>query len=118
MEAELEKQDSSLVLRLKGDVRLWGRSEMEKDLLERFRNELTDTTKCVILNLSRITYLDTMGIAAMVRLLIECSKRHIDLKVVMPTGVPGESLRRVRIFEPWPSFHDESAALRATQAQA
>lgn len=116
MESELEKQQDCVVLRLKGDVRLWGRPEVEKDLLEKFRGALDDSSKAVVLNLSRVNYLDTMGIAALVRVLIECSKRKLALKVVMPAGVPGESLRRVRIFEPWPAFHDEAAALRAGQA--
>lgn len=116
MEAEIEKHDGCLLLRLKGDVRLWGRSEAEKDLLERFRQALGEEAKYLVLNLSRINYLDTMGIAALVRILIECTKRKIELKVIMPGGVPGESLRRVRIFEPWPSYRDEASAVRATEA--
>lgn len=116
MEAEFEKHDGYLLLRVKGDVRLWGRSDIEKDMLERFHNAVAEDTKHLVLNLARISYLDTMGIAAMVRILIECSKRKIDLKLVMPGGVPGESLRRVRIFEPWPAYPDEAAAIRAVPA--
>jgi len=116
LEAEFEKHDGYLLARIKGDVRLWGRSDVEKDVLERFRNSVAEDTKHLVLNLSRISYLDTMGIAAMVRILIECSKRKLELKLVLPGGVPGESLRRVRIFEPWPSYHDEAAAVRALSA--
>ncbi len=104
------------VLRLKGDMRLWGRPELEEQLLKTFQSGMQDLVNQLVLNLAGITTLDTMGITALIRVLIECTKRRIGLRVVMPSGVAGESLRRVRVFEPWPSYKDEAAAVRAAGA--
>ena len=113
MESEVTLQPGYILIRIKGDMRLWGRPEMERTLLDKFRASFDDNVRSVILNLVGLTSLDTMGIAALVRVLIECTKRKVGLKIVMPAGVPGESLRRVRIFEAWPSFHDEQTAVAA-----
>lgn len=115
METEIEQHQGFLVLRLKGNMRLWGRHEMEEKLLEEFRAAVGDATSQVILSLKGLTSVDTLGIAALVRVLIECTKRKMDIKVVMPGGMPGEALRCVRIFEPWPGFNDDSAAIQAAK---
>lgn len=116
LQSEVEEGSGFLVVRLKGDMRLWGRPEVEQSLLDRFRSVVTDATHQVVLSLGGITSLDTMGIATLVRLLIQCTKRKIGLRVVMPSGVAGESLRRVRIFDAWPTYPDEPAAVRAASA--
>ncbi len=116
MEAELERHPGFLVLRVKGNMRLWGHPELEARLLQTFRAGLDDSPAQLVLNMGGLTNLDTLGIAALVRVLIECSKRKMDLKVVLPPGMAGEALRCVRVFEPWPSYQDEQAAIQAAAA--
>lgn len=113
MEAELERQPGVLVLRLKGDMRLWGRPELGENMLQQLRSALQESPAPLVLNMSGLAYVDTMGIASLVRILVECTKHKTGLKVIMPGGLAGEALRRVRVFEVWPSFPDEPSALRA-----
>lgn len=114
VEAELERHPGVLLLRLKGDMRLWGRSELGENMLQQLRSALEESPAQLVLNMSGLANLDTMGIASLVRILVECTKHKTDLKVIMPGGLAGEALRRVRVFEVWPSFPDEASALRAT----
>ena len=118
MKADVDCQPGFLVLRLKGNMRLWGRPELEESLMKDFRSGLGDNPGQLVLSLGGLTNLDTLGIAALVRVLIECTKRKIDLKVVMPPGTPGEALRCVRVFEPWPEFREEEEAVQAARAWA
>ena len=99
-------------------MRLWGNSEHEENLLKVFRSGMDQKPSQLVLSLSGLSNLDTLGIAALVRVLIECGKRKVELKVVMPPGAPGEALRCVRVFEPWPEFKEEKAAVEAAQSRA
>ena len=116
MQVEIQQLSQTTLLRLEGDMRLWGHPELEEKLLDAFRGGLNDEVREIVLNMRGLTSVDTMGIAALVRVLIELTKRNLTLKLILPPGTVGESLRRVRIFEPWPEYREESAALRASAA--
>ncbi len=116
VEAELERRGECLVFRVKGDIRLWSRPEQAESLLEKFRSGLGNLPAQLVLSLGGVTHVDTRGIMALASVLEECSKRKIELKIVMPSGVAAEPMRYVRIFAPWPSFPNETAALQAVGA--
>ena len=119
MEAELERRGECLVLRVRGDMRLWSRPEQAESLLEKFRSGLGNPPAQLVLSLGdveHVEHIDTRGIMALVPVLVECSRRKIELKMVMPSGVAAEPMRYVRIFAPWPSFPNETAALQAVGA--
>ena|SRR5437016_5761651 len=117
MEVQFEHPPDSLVMRVSGDLRLWGRPGEQDRPLSLLRAE-PPLPRQVILNMSKITRLDTSGIGGLVRILIECSKRGSELRVVLPGGIPGEALRRLRVFEACPHFESEAAALEpAGQAE-
>ncbi len=118
MEAQLEHHPGYMVLRVKGDLRLWGHPEQEEEVVKVFRTGLDDPPGHLVLNLAEISFLDTKGILALVPVLVECSRRRIELKVVMPTGPAGDALRYVRVLDQWPVFDDEQAAVQALSSQA
>ena len=93
-------------------MRLWGREDGAERLVNllRAREELPTQ---MILSLAEVERFDSLGIGALARALVECTKRQIDLKVVLPTGVPGTVLRLLHILDPWPAFPDETSAIRA-----
>lgn len=117
MEAQLDQHPGFSVLRVKGDLRLWGRAETEGKLRETIRAALDATLAQLVLNLDELTLIDTTGIASLVRLINECSRRNINLKVVLPSGMTGEAIRVVHIFDRCLQFHDEPAAIQAAEAQ-
>lgn len=106
-----------MVLRVGGDLRLWGKRDAEAQLLRLLRAE-EHLPGQLVLNMAEIHHLDTAGIGELVRVIVECAKREVDLKLVLPRGVPGEALRRLHIFDAWQEFHEESAAIQAATAAA
>lgn len=117
MQANLAREAGHAVLRVAGDLRLWGKDVEEGRLLRLLRAE-QHLPGQLVLNMAEIHHLDTAGICELVRVIVECSKRDVDLKLVLPRGVPGEALRRLHIFDAWQEFHEESAAVQAAAAAA
>jgi len=115
MEAELKQQPGIVILRLAGDLRLHGHSEPQYKLMRLRSAALEQQKGILILNLGAVTKLDSLGLAELSLFPIDCGKRHVDLKLVMPSGGLRETLKQLRIFEAWPIFEDETAALRSAE---
>lgn len=107
LEIQVERHPEFLLFRISGDLRLWNHSDREDKLVASFRSALEEPPTEVILSLLGVHHVDSRGIGALVRIPIECSKRRIALKVVLPAGVPGSALRRVKIFDFWPELPAE-----------
>ena len=112
MQTELERYPGALLLRLKGDMRLWGKPDLGENMIKTLRSALEDPPGRLVLSLTGVDHLDTLGISSLVNILLDCSKHQIELRLVMPAGAAGEALRQVRIFEPSPVFPDEQSALQ------
>ena len=112
MQTELERHPGTLLLRVKGDLRLWGKPDLGENMMKTFLSAVEDRPARFVLSLTGVHHLDTLGISSLVNLMLSCSKQQIELRLIMPAGIPGEALRRVRIFERWPEFPDEQAALQ------
>lgn len=110
MPVEIEQRPTHTLIRVAGDVRLWNHPEREKDIFEKVIAEIEhDRKRRLVLNLKGIRYVDTRGICVFVRILARCVREGIDLQVVMPTGLAGDALRRIRIFETCVELPDEPA---------
>lgn len=110
MKIHVERSQEAVILRVSGDLRLWGKQGEETRLLAVLRGEPLLPSH-VVLNLSGVTHIDSMGIGSLTRILIECAKRNSELRVVPPGGFPGQVLEHVRVFATWPQFQDEASAL-------
>jgi anti-anti-sigma factor len=113
MKIALDSVTGVLILRVSGDMRIWGHEEDQERMLKLLRAQETPP-KRVILSLSEVHHIDTAGVGALARVLIECSKCEIELKVVLPGGFPGQMLKRIHIFDAWLAFPDETAAIQAS----
>ena len=116
MEIEVHRVPHCVVLRVGSDMRIWGKPEQER-LLQTVRAE-GELPGHLVFNMSKVHHLDTAGIGQLVRVVIECTKRGIVLRMVMPSGIPGQALARLHIFDAWQTFPDEDAALQAVRAAA
>ena len=112
LQTELERHAGTFLLRLKGDMRLWGKPDRGGNSVKAFRSVLEDPPGRLVLSLTGVDHLDTLGISSLVKILIDCSKHEIELRLVMATGLAGEAVRRVHIFEPSLVFPDEQSALQ------
>jgi anti-anti-sigma factor len=108
-----DNSSGTFVLRVSGDMRLWSREEGSERLVDLLRARKS-LPKRMVLNLADVEHLDSLGVGALARVLVECGKQEIDMKVVLPTGFAGRVLTMVRIFEACAAFPDESAAVRAS----
>lgn len=111
MDIAFEDSSGTFVMRVSGDLRLWGHEDGQERLVTLVRAQ-ENPPKRMILNLTDVKQLDSLGVGALARVVVECGKREVDLKVVLPTGVAGKVLGMLHIFAGWPAFPDETAALR------
>jgi anti-anti-sigma factor len=112
MDISFDSSSGTFILRVSGDMRLWSREEGSDRLVEvlRARRQLP---KQLIFNLADVECIDSLGVGALVRVLVECTKQDIDLKIVMPRGPAIRVLELVHIFDGCATFADEAAAARA-----
>ena len=113
MDITIETSPSSILLRLSGDLRLWSHEDEEQHLVRAIRTIGQQFPEHLVLSLSSVERVDSLGIGSLVRVLLECARRNVELAVILPRGVAGEAIRRLRVFDGWPSFPDESAALKS-----
>jgi len=117
VEVQLERNQKYLLLRVSGDLRLAGQPQVQETLLMTFLSGLAGSVpQHLVLSLRGLTHLDSSGVRALVRVAAECSNRQIGVRVVLPPGAPGDVLRLTRVFERWPTFDEEAAALPAAEA--
>jgi anti-anti-sigma factor len=114
MNIVFDDSSGTFILRVSGDMRIWGRREAETLRLVNLVRAQEKLPRGVILNLAEIKQIDSLGVGALARLLVECAKQEIALNVVLPTGIPGKVLKLVHIFDAWPAFPDETAAVQAS----
>ena len=111
VEIEWEQLSKALVIRVLGDARCWGRDSEQARLLGILRY-IGPQQQVLLLNLSGLTHIDSLGIGSLARVLVECVKREIDLRIVPPAGAVGEALAVVKILDGQSRFPDEATAMR------
>jgi anti-anti-sigma factor len=113
MDVAFDNSSGTFILRVSGDMRLWSREEGNERLVDLLRAR-EYLPKRMILNLAQVEHIDSLGVGALSRVLVECGKQEIDLKVVMPAAMAGKVLKAVHIFDACTAFPDEAAAVRAS----
>jgi anti-anti-sigma factor len=114
MNIEFEASSDIFIIRVSGDMRIWGRRDAEQLRLVNLLRAQENLPKKMILNLGEVKQVDSLGVGALARVVVECGKQEINLSVVLPPGVPGKVLKMVHIFDAWPAFPDEAAAVQAS----
>ena len=115
MNIEFEVSSDTFILRVSGDMRIWGRRDAEQLRLVNLLRSHDNLPKRMILNLGEVKQIDSLGVGALARVVVECGKQEIRLNVILPPGIPGKVLKMVHIFDAWPSFPDEASAVQAPQ---
>jgi anti-anti-sigma factor len=117
MKIALDNVTGILILRVSGDMRIWGHEDAQERMLNLLRAQETPPNR-LILSLSHVHHIDTAGVGALARVLIECGKHETELKVVPPGGFPGQMLKRIHLFDAWSAFPDETTAIQASLGSA
>lgn len=69
--------------------------------------------KDIVLNLSDLQYLDSSGIGELARLYVTVVKQGGQMKVIGLSSKVGEILKITKLYQVFPEFPDEAAALRS-----
>jgi anti-sigma B factor antagonist len=77
---------------------------------ERIRNILLGTRRIVV-NLSRIEYIDSGGLGTLVGMLASTRNRHGEMKLVRPNQRVADLLRRTRLNTIFKSYETDDAVL-------
>ena len=116
MNITIETSPSMILLRLAEDLRLWGREQEEQNLAYAIRTVGQQFPEHLVLSLAAVEHVDSAGIGMLARVPLKCALHNVELLVVLPKGVAGEAIRRLRIFDSWPAFADEATALKSITA--
>ena len=93
---DLELQDSVLVARMTGEVDLSNARGMEDAIIVATPNHATT----VVVDLSRLDYLDSAGIQLLYRLREQLQTRGQDLRLVLPADSPAaEALKLAGVID-------------------
>ena len=82
---------------------------------ERVKNILLGTQQIVV-NLSRIEYIDSGGIGTLVGMLASTRNRHGEIKLVRPNQRVTDLLQRTRLTTVFKCYESDDEAVRAFQA--
>jgi anti-anti-sigma regulatory factor len=111
MQATLQSQKHCSVLRVSGDLRLWDHECDQRELLNLLPADMVFPGKRLVLGLADLTHIDSLGITALVKIVILCTKNHVGICTVLPGGTAGQAIRSTRIFAAWPEFESQDAAI-------
>ena len=108
----------SLKSRLVGNVAvvdLLGRFELfdGEILRDAVRNLMETGTRQFVLNLSELTYINSVGLTELVSAYIKARNRGGDVRLVQPTERVSELLRITKLDTVFQTFADESAAIQS-----
>ena len=98
------------VVRLTGDLRLWGKQGISDQIRDTIHSLMTSGKKQVILNLAEITRIDSRGIGCLARCHATAITQRADLRLVLAPGLVLETLTQLNFVRMCPFFPDEAAA--------
>ena len=111
MDATLQNLAGCSVLRVSGDMRVWKNEKDEQELFKLLPADMSFPGSRLILSLSGLTNIDSLGITLLVKIVILCSRKNVAICTVLPGRTAGQSIRSTRIFAAWPEFKNEEEAM-------
>ncbi len=97
------------VVRLSGDMRLWGKQGLEDKIRDAVYALVVKEKKQVVLSLAGVTHIDSRGIGCLARCLATACKNHAVLHLVA-SGHVLKTLRQMGFRRVTEVFEDETSA--------
>ena len=103
-------------------VDLQGKSTIEgcgsEQLSKRLRDLIVNGKRKLLLNLSKLTQMDSSGIGIIVETFVSLKRQNGELKLLSPCGRVLQVLTVFRLLEVIPRFEDETQALSSFDSDA
>lgn len=109
MDVRLDRAGRFPVVRISGDLRLWGKQGMA-DYIRDTVLEALRGNKLVLMSLAGATYIDSRGIGCIARCLATALAHESEVRLVVPPGEVRRVLQDVHILAVFPAYESEAAA--------
>ena len=106
------------VVRLTGDLRLWGKQGLSDQIRDAILSLMASGRKRVILNLTGVERIDSRGIGCLARCHATAITQRADLRLVLTPGVVLDTLTQLNFVRMCPVYPDEAAAAASFPSSA
>jgi anti-anti-sigma factor len=103
------------VVRVTGDMRLWGKQGLSDQIRETLHALMIGGSHRIVLNLSGVTRIDSRGIGCLARCHATAITSNSEISLVLGPGFVLETLKQLNFIKLYPIYHDEETAM--TQAK-
>ena len=99
------------VVRITGDMRLWGKQEVADEIRESLHSLMVAGHKRIVINMAGVTRIDSRGIGCLARIHATAITKNADISLVLAAGQVMDSLRQLNFVKLYPIYLEEAAAL-------
>jgi anti-anti-sigma regulatory factor len=104
------------VVRIVGDMRLWGKQGLADMVRETLHDLMAGGARRVILNLSGVPRIDSRGIGCLARCHATAITSNSEISLVLGPGFVLEALKQLNFIRLYPIYSDEATALAQVKA--
>lgn len=113
MEIQIDSSRDFPIVRISGDMRLWGKQGFSDQIRESLHRLMDSGKKKVVLSLAQVTRIDSRGIGCLARCHATAITLNADLALVLAKGQVLDSLNQLNFVRLCPIYLDEAAALES-----
>jgi anti-anti-sigma factor len=103
------------VVRICGDMRLWGKQDVADEIRESLHSLMTAGHKRIVLNLCGVRRIDSRGIGCLARIHATAITKSAEVSLVLAPGQVNDALLQLNFVKLYPIFSDEAAAVGKAQ---
>ena len=99
------------VIRITGDLRLWGKQQVADEIRESLHSLMVAGHRRIVVNLSGVRRIDSRGIGCLARIHATAITQNAEISLVLSPGQVTDALTQLNFVKLYPIYADEAAAL-------
>ena len=104
------------VIRITGDMRLWGKQEVADEIRESLHSLMVAGHKRIVVNLCGVRRIDSRGIGCLARIHATAITKSAEISLVLAPGQVMDALQQLNFVKLYPIFADEASATAKAKA--
>ncbi len=117
MDLLVDLSSGSPVVRVVGDMRLWGKQDVSDQIRDTLHNLMLRGHRRIVVNMTGVTRIDSRGIGCLARCHATAITSNSEIALVLQPGMVLDVLRQVNFIRLYPVFPTEEAALAASASK-
>ena len=117
MELTVDLAAAVPIVRITGDMRLWGKQELSDHIRESLHALMAQKHTRIVVSLAGVTRIDSRGIGCLARCHATAIINNTDISLVVKPGQVLDALRQLNFVRLYPVFPDEATALAQPAAK-